>query len=138
MKKKRVFYLSAAIVFACTSIFLFAHIVANSYLKNHPSKNEVIVRCQVVANNFVATVSNGQIQPSTIYAKPCDTLTIINKDPVVRQIAFGPHDQHISYDGVTETALDKDESFTITLNQKGRYNFHDHFQPSTLADFQVN
>src|SRR3989344_4139794 len=53
--------------------------------------------------------------PAHIDAKLCDKLTITNRDDRDRLMAFGQHDNHISYDGVSERVLGKGQSLTVTL-----------------------
>lgn len=47
-------------------------------------------------------------------------LTIVNAGDRVRKMAFGIHDHHQSYNGVTEKLLKQGEQLTITLNQPRR------------------
>jgi hypothetical protein len=83
-------------------------------------------------------IQNDQIIPATTVANKCDTLVITNRDSVERIIAFGPHENHISYDGVSEQLLAKDKSMTITLIKTGTYSFHDHDQETVSGTFTVN
>lgn len=63
--------------------------------------------------------------PETTNANLCDSITFTNYDNITREIAFGPHEDHVPYDGVAEKLLNKGQSFTITANQAGSYHFHD-------------
>jgi len=87
---------------------------------------------QIVYRNGIAT-------PHHIQAKLCDTLTITNLDSQERLIAFGPHSNHISYDGVSERLLTQGQSVTVTLIEPGTYLFHDHtdYSLSTTGNFTV-
>lgn len=90
------------------------------------------------ATIHTAVIENDYITPASITAKRCDKLTIINKDDKIRIIAFGMHNQHVAYDGVTERPLLQGKSFTITLDTAGNYLFHDHRQEEVKATFTVN
>jgi hypothetical protein len=70
-------------------------------------------------------------------AKLCDRLTITNQDPVNRLMAFGIHDRHITYDGITTQQLRSNQSFSVTLVQPGNYIFHDHLDDDVEASFTV-
>ena len=73
------------------------------------------------------TIANDKVTPSgTVQAKLCDQLVIANTDSEAREIAFGPHDHHVPYDGVAERVLNRGQSLTITLNKAGTYHWHDH------------
>lgn len=85
----------------------------------------------------IATIENGKITPEHTYAKKCDTLTITNKDHVMRLIAFGQHEDHVPYNGISEQGLSNGQSFTVTLDQAGSYIFHDHYHESVSAEFTV-
>jgi hypothetical protein len=93
--------------------------------------------CDNTNVEHTAVVQNGKITPSDIHAKKCDILTITNKDTASRLMAFGKHDKHIRYDGVSEKRLSPGQSFTVTLNQAGTYLFHDHYDESVSANFTV-
>jgi hypothetical protein len=93
--------------------------------------------CRLKGNEYIAEIKNDQIAPAFIDTTICDQLTVINKDDKLRLVAFGVHDSHITYDGIVEKVLKKDESLTITLNQAGTYLFHDHLQEEVQAQFRV-
>lgn len=77
------------------------------------------------------------MNPPNLEAKLCDRLTISNLDGQLRLLAFGEHEKHISYDGIVEKQLKNGQSFSIELNQLGKYGFHDHFQEEVQARFTV-
>lgn len=95
------------------------------------------VDCPDKGPNHTVEIKNTQIIPESVNANICDELTLVNKDDKLRLIAFGVHDSHIYYSGVTEKVLKKDESLTITLNQAGTYIFHDHLQEEVQGQFSV-
>lgn len=93
--------------------------------------------CQTVRANHKVTISKGKISPLHTEARLCDTLTFINEDNTVRNIAFGPHPEHKLYGGEYEVTARKGYTKTITLNQSGTYLFHDHLDPEITGDFTV-
>lgn len=93
--------------------------------------------CKELKENHVVTISQGVVKPSFIEAKRCDTLTFINTDKKLREMAFGTHPNHDSYGGETEVKLSEGKPETITLNQTGEYMFHDHLDPATSGYFDV-
>jgi hypothetical protein len=82
-------------------------------------------------------IENSQLSVAHVDAKLCDTLTLINKDTRLRVMAFGQHDNHQAYDGVTEQVLAEGQSLTVTLNQLGTFRFHDHTQDEVQGTFTV-
>ncbi len=82
-------------------------------------------------------IMNGKAEPGNIAGKLCDSLTITNMDTMAREVSFGPHDQHVPYDGVAERVLNAGQSFTITLNQTGSFHLHDHLHEEVQAYFTV-
>jgi len=82
-------------------------------------------------------IKNNLVSPLHTSAKQCDSLTIINRDNTLRLMAFGKHDNHISYDGVSERVLGKDQSLTVRLGSLGTYRFHDHEHDAVHGDFTV-
>jgi plastocyanin len=89
------------------------------------------------AESHSVMIMDGKVEPGTTTAKLCDTLTFTNMDNIAREIAFGPHENHVPYDGVAEKVLNKDQSFTITLNQTGSFHFHDHLHDEVQGYFTV-
>jgi len=82
-------------------------------------------------------IQNNLVTPDSITAKHCDILTISNHDDKEREIAFGQHDNHVAYNGVTEKVLHQDEQLTFILNRVGDYIFHDHNQEQVHGAFLV-
>ena len=88
--------------------------------------------------NYLVEIKDSQIRPAATVAKLCDTMTITNRDDVMREIAFGKHDQHISYGGITgEKTLNKDQSINFIFDKTGEYEFHDHDQEYVKGTFVV-
>jgi hypothetical protein len=97
-------------------------------------------RCQDSTEKITkhtAIIEHDKVTPSHINAMQCDTLTIINKDDKERLIAFGTHDNHISYDGVSEQTVERGQHITVTLITTGNYLFHDHFEDEVKGTFSV-
>lgn len=88
--------------------------------------------------DYIISIENDQMDPKSISASQCDTLTVINKDETNRLIAFGPHDSHTPYDGVSEQVLLKNQSLQITLVQAGNFIVHDHAHQDVQSTFTVD
>jgi hypothetical protein len=83
-------------------------------------------------------IQNDKVNPPHTNAKRCDTLVITNLDDVPRVIAFGKHEKHVAYDGVTERYLSPRGKFQVTLIQPGNnFLFHDHNQEEVQGTFTV-
>lgn len=91
--------------------------------------------CSQEGANHLVTIKNGEVMPNHTTGKLCDTLTIRNEDDVTRFMAFGQHDNHQAYDGVSERTLTKNQSFTIVMNKAGEYLFHDHLHDEVHGTF---
>ena len=85
----------------------------------------------------VVTIQGGQVNPAHTDAKLCESLTIKNLDKQSRLMAFGPHEEHVPYNGIAERLLGQGESFTVTLNQAGSFRFHDHLDDEAQGTFSV-
>jgi hypothetical protein len=83
-------------------------------------------------------IRDDKVIPQHTVADRCDTLTITNLDTRDRIIAFGEHDHHTAYDGVTERYVPQDGKVTVTLIQPGNFRFHDHVQDEVEGTFTVN
>ena len=82
-------------------------------------------------------IRDGIVTPSHTEAKLCEQLQIINLDSQDRLVAFGPHEDHVPYDGIAERLLAKNQSLTVTLVQTGSFRFHDHLDDSVQGTFSV-
>ncbi|MEP7204715.1 MAG: hypothetical protein ABI716_00800 [Candidatus Saccharibacteria bacterium] len=87
---------------------------------------------------YQVVFQHNHASPENTYAKKCDRIQFVNRDSVTRNISFGPHEQHVAYDGVLEKLLRQNQSFTITLNNAGLYPFHDHFHDEVAGYFSVS
>lgn len=123
------------VVIAASIVFAGAHYASDSYLAD--AKAKPAAQCPGKHAGHVVLIQNNAMVPKHTEALLCDTLTITNKDDVLRLVAFGPHDDHQPYDGVTEKLLKKGQSLTVRLNKVGTYQFHDHLQDVAQGDFTV-
>ncbi len=87
--------------------------------------------------NHEVVIQNDKVIPSHIQAPLCDTLTITNYDDIGRLVAFGPHENHVAYDGVTERLVGRGQSVVVTLVQAGNFRFHDHLHDEVQGTFTV-
>lgn len=108
--------------------------IANWYLSRTANKANV---CTAPGASHFVYIQDGKAAPAATSGMLCDTLTIINKDPKLRVIAFGPHDRHITYNGVTEQTLAENQSMTITFDEAGAFTFHDHVDDTSIGVFTV-
>ena len=111
-------------------------VLSNKYLNSKP-RTDVSAACTGTHAKHVMTAQDGKLTPSHIAASRCDTLTITNADDQKRLMAFGVHNHHTAYDGMSERYLHKGESFTVTLDKTGTFTVHDHYQDETEGTFTV-
>ena len=122
-------------------IVLFAGIVlgiivgANRYLTSQKAEQTATVSCPMTFARHTVKIHGDKLMPSHTDGTLCDTLTIINDDARLRLIAFGRHDRHEPYDGVTEKVLSQRQALTVTMNQTGTYLFHDHLDDAVAGTF---
>ncbi len=86
---------------------------------------------------YKVTIQDGKVSDDHVSGKRCDTITFMNKDSTAREVAFGPHEHHMPYDGVAERVLSKNQSLTITLDQTGSFQWHDHLHDEVVGYFTV-
>lgn len=147
-----VFFVSTAgiiLVVVLGSIFIIDHLNYNMMAKDVTTKlsqdegiaqvgGEKTGACNDIGTSHKVTIRDGKVTPFNVNAKLCDSLTFINEDSRVRDIAFGPHPSHLVYGGEIEVTVRKGYPKTITLNQTTRQMiFHDHHDPSTFGTFSV-
>src|SRR5581483_1545314 len=106
-------YLTLLIVFFVG----FAFYVANTMSSAKSSADSVIYQCPKLKAHHMVYIKNDQLSTTHVNGHLCDTMTIVNEDNTIRLIAFGPHEHHVAYDGVTEEAVSQNQKVTITFNQ---------------------
>jgi hypothetical protein len=97
----------------------------------------VYPKCQGRHETHEVTIRNDKVVPQHTDAKRCDTLTITNLDAQDRIVAFGQHEHHTAYDGITERYLNQKGKFSVTLVQPGNFRFHDHDDDTVQGTFTV-
>jgi len=85
-----------------------------------------------------AVIEGDKVAPRHTNAKRCDTLVITNTDEQPRIIAFGVHDEHVTYDGVTERYVSPEGEFEVRLIEPGSFRFHDHNEEDVTGTFTVS
>jgi plastocyanin len=133
MKKLLPIGIVLTVVAAAGAVFVGVGAYASHYLTNQSAA----AVCQGQHTSHTVIIQNNSMQPQHTQAALCDTLTIVNRDDTVREIAFGIHNHHVSYDGIQEEPLKQGASLTITLNQLGTYLFHDHLHDEVTGGFTV-
>ncbi len=126
---------SAVLILAIAGTIFGAVWAANRLIRNTTQASPV---CGPgYHDNHKVIIRNDVVTPSKTMAPICDTLTITNLDDRRRLVAFGPHEAHVPYDGITERLLDQGQSLTVTLVQVGSFRFHDHIQDEVQGTFVV-
>ena len=132
MKNKKFGYIFASAVVAALVVVGVGFMVSQS--RSTSAENT----CKGVASeSHQVMIMDSKASPDHVTGKVCDTITITNMDNVAREIAFGPHEDHVAYDGVAEKVLNLGQKFTITLNKTGSYHYHDHLHDEVEGFFTV-
>jgi hypothetical protein len=87
--------------------------------------------------NHLVVFKDGASIPAKVDATQCDSLTVTNLDTMQHLLAFGPHDAHITYDGISEKKLNEGDSITVTLVKTGTFLLHDHNNDKYQTTFTV-
>lgn len=132
MKRILIFCLGAIIL---TGVIGFGSVKLYGLLKSDEAK---AATCEHKGTEHSVTIANGKVTPAHTTGNLCDTMTVTNTDDVLRYIAFGRHDEHRAYDGITEKTIEKGQSFTITMDELGDYKFHDHLHDEVAGTFTVS
>ncbi len=114
------------------------HLLSSNYLGKHEGQQSSYHSCPKTFKDIQVVLKGNQAIPDHISGKLCDSLTFTNRDNAIRLIAFGPHDHHAAYDGITSETLDTNQSLKIVLNQVGNFEFHDHLLDVIKGTFTVS
>lgn len=138
MKKLQRTAVLAGLVATGVVMYAGTQLIASQYLRADSEKvNNNQTMCTSKGQSHVIKVQNNTLDPLHTEAQRCDTLTVINADSKLRVMAFGVHEKHITYDGITEQGLDSGQQFTVTLNKTGTFKIHDHLQEEVGGTFTV-
>ncbi len=138
MKRATVAGLTVAFVILTALVIIIVFMISNHFLtKDSQATQSNAVQCQQKGTAHKVTIQNNAATPKHTHGKLCDTLIITNQDNQILLMAFGQHDNHQPYDGITEQQLSQGQSLTVTLNQTGTYEFHDHIGDVIQGDFTV-
>ena len=121
---------AAGIAVAYLSTWGLTKYLDNQYASLHDG-------CQPTQIVHEITIKNNKAEPEHVSANRCEVLKVTNLDTAGRLMAFGVHDKHMSYDGISEKALSKGQSFTVTLIQTGNFLVHDHDDEEVGSTFEV-
>jgi hypothetical protein len=135
IKRFKIPLLIIGIIIITTSTIMLAFNLASSYLTSRYAATHD--GCLPTSIHHKVMIKDGVVSPKNTVAHKCETLTITNLDTTQRVMAFGQHDHHITYDGVTEKPLIKNQSLTVTLLQTGDFRFHDHANDEVQGTFSV-
>jgi plastocyanin len=138
----------AIVVVVGASLWIMGHLHANmegSDVIQKAAGGEAIAQvggkdtgaCGEIFAHYEVTIKNGVVSPLHTDAHRCDTITFINEDDQVKDIAFGEHPNHVAYAGQLDIITYKGHPETLTLSQAGTYKFHDHLHEATAGDFTV-
>jgi hypothetical protein len=133
-KLKWVSAIGAAVALMVATIPLAIWVTHTTTAQLENTKRRCEGRQQAV-HKFI--IEDDRVSPSHVDAVRCDRLVITNVDTHRRLIAFGKHDRHISYNGVSERLLSQNESIELTLGHSGTYLFHDHANEKIRGTFTV-
>lgn len=132
MNRKANLLLAGLVLFVVTGALTFGLNTGNS----SGTQSDI---CQGKSGfDMMVHIHDGKVSNVDVKGRLCDKITFMNEDAVTREVGFGSHDEHQPYDGVGEKVLNIDSSFTITLNQTGKFHWHDHLHDEVEGYFTVS
>ncbi len=136
-RKNKVF--KTELMIAIITIAVVATVTESIYLANGFNKKSGLntIQCNGNHETHKVIIQNDKVKSGNTIGSLCDSLMIINLDGKARLVAFGLHEDHQAYDGVTERLLTKGQSLSVTLVQVGNFSFHDHTEDQVQGTFSV-
>lgn len=123
----------AGLALTALIVNLVYHLAQLALRDNEPQR----ITCKITGAVHSLIITDNHVSAQHTSARLCDKLTIVNADDKLRLIAFGIHDRHAPYGGITEQTLKPGESLSVTLDQRGAYTFHDHLDEGVQGAFVV-
>jgi plastocyanin len=121
----------------CLGLLVFSGAIIYGSVNLYAGFKSGATTCKQKGATHLVTIKDSSVIPAHTTGRLCDTLTVTNTDDVLRYMAFGRHDEHQPYDGVSEKTIEKGQSFTVTMDELGDYKFHDHLHDEVVGTFTV-
>jgi plastocyanin len=102
---------------------------ASAHAHHHTSEAVTTLaaqKCDSVGPTIPVEILASGFAPATITAKRCDTVQFKNSTAKDIIVAFGPHEQHIAYPGLSDSLLRPGSSTSVLVSVPGNYPVHDH------------
>ncbi len=116
-------------------------ILAGAFLLSNKTNKQPVVKTPTVQSQTEAspsakteeatvTLTQSGFDPQTLTVKVGTKVTWINKSGEEAAIDSDPHPIHTSYPPLNLGAVADGGSLSLTFDQKGTYNYHNHLNPS--------
>lgn len=135
MNNLKTWHVAAAVIVSGIAVFTGMFFFIGPLLS--PNDSNAVVRCKRTGTTHMVVIRDDKLTPHDIPAKTCDVLMIMNQDEKHRLMAFGQHDNHVTYDGITEKQLEQGQSMMVKLTQEGTFIVHDHLDEAVEGTFTV-
>lgn len=83
------------------------------------------------------TLTNAGFEPKTITVKVGDEVVWLNKSGGVATVDSAQHPTHLVYPKLNLGNFDDGEEHRLVFNEVGKYNYHDHLNPSRFGTVVV-
>lgn len=124
--KKILMIAAIAVVILIVGLVLF--LVTRSDTKK-PTTSTQEFTVSSVAESAEIQVTKDSFSPATVRIKKDQSVTWVNTDDTVHQIASDPHPTHTIIPELFSDPLNKDESFSFSFDSIGTYTYHDEMNP---------
>ena len=88
-------------------------------------------------HTIILTYTASRFTPAVLTAQRCDILVLANQGATEVELAFGPHDHHLPYPGITDEPVAPGKSQSLVLSQAGTFGLHDHVHDQAEAQLTV-
>jgi hypothetical protein len=122
---------------ATVTVFVMAGVAQRLTFAGSADRVDPCIHTQPGALHKVV-IQKSRVDPMQTSAQLCERLEITNMDNDTRLVAFGEHEDHQAYDGVSERFLRQGQSLIITLDKAGSFKFHDHLEDAVQGFFVVS
>ena len=82
-------------------------------------------------------ISGFAFVPQTMTIKKGESVTWMNEDSALHDVASNPHPTHTDLPGLRSGTLQKGQSYTFRFDQAGNWGYHCHLHPSMTGTVVV-
>lgn len=98
----------------------------------------VILTILFLPKKYLVNYDGEAFTPQGLVIKFGDSVIVKNSSQTKMEYAMGSHENHRALKGFEEKIIEANATYTFTPQEKGIFDFHDHFNPKKIGVLIIN